>query len=117
AATTPKPGSRSRSILFWGRAGMMMVAATSLLQLPLDARDQKPTGSAPAADLKSRYEFERAEAEKAGILARFSPELLERADQGARRGAAALAAKHLASARDFYRDARWQLPSVPDDFP
>ena len=83
-----------------------------------------PAGDAPTpltADevraVQTAYRSERAAVEKDGIAAKFSVEVLRRADQLAQQGDAALAGGQLVEALRLFREARWQLPSLPSDFP
>lgn len=79
-------------------------------------------GTLPTADeikvLQAKYQSERDHVVKAGIVKRFLPVVLDKAEELARRGATALQAGRLLQAGEAYRQARWQLPyqsaHVPD---
>src|SRR5207249_10324483 len=56
-------------------------------------------------------------AESEGVVKRFAPEWLQRADELAEQGVAALDAGQLGPARDALRRARWQIPALPPELP
>jgi len=60
--------------------------------------------------LQAKYEAERDKALKEGIGKRFQPVLLDKAEEIAKRGAAALGSGRLLQANEAFRQARWQLP-------
>jgi WD40 repeat protein len=78
----------------------------------------------PTADeIKSqqaKYQIERDDAIKSGAAKRFLPILMEKAEELAKKGEAALASGRLLQASEALRQARWQLPyqspQVPKDF-
>jgi WD40 repeat protein len=79
--------------------------------------DKLPT-VAEVKDLESKYQAERDELVKSGGDKRFLPQLLQKAEQFAKSGAAALKGGRLLQANSAFRQARWQLPyqgpEVPD---
>ncbi len=81
------------------------------------AQAPKPVTAEAVRDLQARYKAERAAAEQAGLPKMFSPDWFGRADALADNGTAALDAGRLLEARESFRKARWQLPSLPPDFP
>jgi WD40 repeat protein len=84
-----------------------------------DRAESKPPSKAPeltAEDVKAlaeKFQAERA----AALKAKFPEEALTRADELARRGAAALDLGNIRAAARFYRDARWQVPFLPVNLP
>jgi WD40 repeat protein len=76
-----------------------------------------PPGADEARQLQSLYRAEKESAVKAGADAKFPPQLLQKADQMARRGDAALEAGRLLQASTAFRQARWQLPYLSPEVP
>jgi WD40 repeat protein len=68
-------------------------------------------------DVQAKYQNERQAAVSSGLAKKFPAAFLERADQLAKKGEAALAAGRLLEASEAFREARWQLPAVPTTFP
>ncbi|MDB5312772.1 MAG: repeat protein [Gemmataceae bacterium] len=77
-----------------------------------EPKDPEPT----VAEVNALGEKFRAEREDA-VKARYPAESLVRADDLARRAAAALATNNPRSAARYYRDARWQVPYLPANLP
>ncbi len=76
---------------------------------------------APARDdilaLQAKYQAERDQAIKDGVAQRFLPVLLDKAEEIAKRGEAALQAGRLLQASEAFRQARWQLPYQTSQVP
>ena len=70
--------------------------------------------------LQAKYQAEHAAVVKDGSAKRFLPILLDKAQEMAKKGEAALASGRLLQANEAFRQARWQLPyqshQVPKDF-
>ncbi|MCI0682271.1 MAG: hypothetical protein L0Y71_09215 [Gemmataceae bacterium] len=77
----------------------------------------------PTADdvkaLQAKFQAERAAVVQSGIAKRFPSIMVDKADEMAKRGAAALAGGRWLQASEAFRQARWQLPyqapQVPKD--
>jgi WD40 repeat protein len=81
------------------------------------AQEERPPTADEVKGLRAKYQAERDHAIKTGVAKRFQPVLLEKADEMAKKGAAALAAGRLRQATEAFRQARWQLPYQPDKMP
>src|SRR5262249_27214566 len=81
------------------------------------ADDKKPLTAEQVRELQAKFQSERDAIVKAKLAEKFAPEMLQGADQQAKKGEAALGAGRLVEANDAYREARWLLPAVPADFP
>ncbi len=96
------------------RRNLLILSLLTLLASSLSAQPR----IGDIKELQSKYQAEREQVVKNGTAQRFLPILLERADEMARKGAAALADGRLAQAHEAFRQARWQLPyqspQVPD---
>ncbi len=75
----------------------------------------------PTADqikeLATKYQQERDQAMKTGAAQRFSPQLMEKAEEIAKRGAVALQEGRFFQAAEAFRQARWQLPYQAPQLP
>jgi WD40 repeat protein len=89
---------------------LLALIALGLLSSALPAQPARLPTADEVKALQTHFQAERAQVVKDGTAKRFLPVLLERADEMARKGAAALAEGRLAQAREAYRQARWQLP-------
>lgn len=74
-------------------------------------------GVADAPNLAEQYRADRRQAVESGAAARFPAAWLQRADDLARRAEGLQAAGLMGEAAARWRDARWQLPALPADFP
>lgn len=77
--------------------------------------EAKPPAEPTAAEVAA-IEAAFASEREAAVKAKFPADALAKADELAKRGAAAKANNPRAAAR-FYRDARWQLPYLPVNLP
>jgi WD40 repeat protein len=102
-----------------GRCRRLAVLLLAVVAAVLPAlADEPPAPTAEQVhDLQAKFQSERETAVSSGLAAKFGPDSLRRSDQLAKKGAAALTAGRFAEAADAFREARWQLPSVPADFP
>src|SRR5262245_41779664 len=107
-----KPSMIANSVKFHRALILLgMAAGAAVAQLP---------GPAPrdaVRELQSKYQQERAEADKSGLTKKFAPEWFARAEEFAKKGEAALTAGRLLEAREDYHKARWMLPAWPPGLP
>ncbi len=82
-----------------------------------DTTDNKPLTAEQVRALQSQVQAERAAAEEAGLTRRFSPQWFRQADHLTKKGAEALTAGRLLAAQEALREARWQIPVLPAEFP
>src|SRR5437016_237066 len=95
-----------------GRCLLGAVFLCLFTPVALTQRPKVPTAD-EARELRAQFQKERSAAESEGLVKRFAPEWLQRADELAQQGVAALDAGQLAPARDAFRRARWQIPALP----
>jgi WD40 repeat protein len=72
---------------------------------------------AEAKEAQTRYRAEKEAVLKSGAADKFLPILVQKAEEMAKRGDAALEGGRLLQATEAFRQARWQLPYLPADFP
>jgi WD40 repeat protein len=95
-------------------------ALVAFAGLPLlgQAPVAKPPTAEEVRDYQAKFRKEHDVLVKSGGSKRFLPILLEKAEEFAKRGDAALAVGRLLQASELFRQARWQLPyqspQVPD---
>src|SRR5437870_6146923 len=70
-----------------------------------------------AKGLRERFRADRQQSVDSGAVRKFSPQLLQRADERAKQADALLDAGQSDEAGRLYREARWLLPALPADFP
>ncbi len=97
----------------------MLAAAVSSCGLAF-AQERGSATVEQIQSLQAKYRAEREQVIKDGVAKRFLPILLEKAEESAKKGDAALAAGRLLQASEAFRQARWQLPyqspQVPKEF-
>lgn len=100
----------------WRLGGMLLLLGVAAIQSAAQ-ETRLPTADEIKA-LQAKYQAERDKVVKDGIAKRFLPVLLEKAEEIAKRGEAALTSGRLLQASEAFRQARWQLPyqstQVPD---
>ncbi len=101
---------RTVKILSAGLTGLFLSTAL------LSAGDTQPT-PAEVSQLQAKYRAERDRLTTTGAAKMFLPDLVKRAEVIARGGDDALKGGRLLQAAVAYRQARWQLPCYPTDFP
>lgn len=103
--------SRTAYPLLGSLAGLFCAAAL------LAAGDTQLPTNAAVTQLQGTYRAERDRLATTGAAKLFLPDLLAKAEFIAKRGDDALANGRLLQATEAYRQARWQLPYYPSDFP
>src|SRR6185437_11152147 len=108
--------SRSRRL-----AGLVAgLLGLSLLVMLTASAAEAPRQSFTAENvrqLQTKYEQERAAADKDERTRKFSTEWYDRAAKLAKQGSEALTAGRLVEARESFRRARWNLPGLPPHLP
>jgi len=94
----------------------IVVAGLMSLVRQAVAQDAKPQAN-DVQSLEVKFRSQRSAAESAGWLKKFSPELVEQADQLAQKGKKALAGGRKIPARQLWAEARRKLPAPPANFP
>ncbi len=108
-ARAAKPGCKRNLIVAVTLTGLMACLSVQADAPPLTAEQVQ--------QIQAKYRAERDEAAKSKIADKFAPEAMQRAEQLAKKGDAALAANRLMEASDAFREARWLLPALPSPFP
>src|SRR5262245_22403767 len=109
-ARATEPTARLPAIL---TLGAILAAAYS----DAPAQDSKSGSNDHARHLQQQFRAERKQSVDSGAASKFSPQMLERADNLARQADATLDAGQSDHAARLYRDARWLLPALPAEFP
>src|SRR5438067_2113155 len=109
----PRLCTRALALGLFAAAGIAGVGLTNTSA----AIDASPASDQQVRDLQTKYEAERAQAEKSGANQKFSPDQLRQADLLAERGKTNVAAGRMAEAREAFRQARWYLPLPPPSLP
>jgi WD40 repeat protein len=110
-------GARSHRYVLARCVGLLAAIAWQAMVHAQEAR-------LPTADeiktLQAKYQAEHHQAVKSGAAKRFLPILMEKAEESAKKGEAALVSGRMLQASEAFRQARWQLPyqspQVPKDF-
>lgn len=89
----------------------LLVALLAAAAAPTAAR--QPDSAPDAKAQQEKFAAERA----AAVRAKFPPEVLQKADELAKRAEAALKGDNPRAAARLFRDARWQLPYLPSGLP
>ncbi|MBA4067524.1 MAG: hypothetical protein C0501_28210 [Isosphaera sp.] len=92
---------------------VMPSARAALLALAAAVCATPARGEPDPADLRKRFDAERA----AAAAAKFPPDAFAKADDLAKRADAAVKADNPKAAARYLRDARWQLPHLPANLP
>src|SRR5262245_27717048 len=109
-ARATEPTARLPAIL---TLGAILAAAYS----DAPAQDSKSGSNDHARHLQQQFRAERKQSVDSGAASKFSPQILERADNLATQADATLDAGQSDHAARLYRDARWLLPALPAEFP
>src|SRR5262249_61029619 len=108
-------GARSHRYVLAGCFGFLAAMAW-----PSGAQEARLPTADEIKTLHAKFQSERDDAIKSGAAKRFLPILMEKAEELAKKGEAALASGRLLQASEALRQARWQLPyqtpQGPKDF-
>src|SRR5213076_2656530 len=85
--------------------GLVLVAVSP----SAPAQDAKTSPADAAKALQKQFRAERQQAVDSGAARKFSPQMVQRADDLAKQADAALDAGQAEDTARFYRDARWLL--------